>query len=116
MPASAFGVVPRAVLLDQQLGHAALRLYALLATYADERFECHPTADQLRTDMGLGDVRNVRALLSQLEACGYLERRPRFGANGVQLGSAFLLHIAVGNQQRIPGQENLSEADEKNHG
>jgi hypothetical protein len=105
MPTAAFGVVPRAVLLDQQLGHAALRLYALLATYADERFEAHPTTDQLRADMGLSDVRNIRALLSQLEAGGHLERTPRFGANGVQMGSTYRLLIPVGRQVEIPGQK-----------
>lgn len=103
MEGSCFGMVPRAVLTDQSLGHAAVRLYGVLASYANQRFECWPSQDTLRTDLGLSDVRGVRTLIGQLEAAGYLVRRARFGANGVQVGCLYRLCISVGTQQTVPG-------------
>ena len=103
MEGSCFGMVPRAVLTDQSLGHAAVRLYGVLASYANQRFECWPSQDTLRADLGLSDVRGVRTLIGHLEAAGYLVRRPRFGANGIQVGCLYRLCISVGNQQTVPG-------------
>lgn len=116
MEGSCFGMVPRAVLTDQSLGHAAVRLYGVLASYANQRFECWPSQDTLRSDLGLSDVRGVRTLIGQLEAAGYLVRRARFGANGVQVGCLYRLCISVGIQQTVPGTTESAYPDSDDAG
>lgn len=92
MTAHAFGIVPRSILIDPRLCHGARFLYALLATYADEAFECRPSAEELTQDSGC-DGRTLRGLFAELEAQGYIERVPQHDAAGAPIASMIRLRM-----------------------
>ena len=60
-----FAQVPNAVLRDAKLSHAAVRLYALLLSYAWSENECWPGQDTLADAMGC-TARTVYSTLNEL--------------------------------------------------
>jgi hypothetical protein len=100
MNGSAFGMVPFQVLTDTDLGHAAVRLYGILAAYANRVFECWPSQETLAKDMGVKDARNVRTVLKELEEAGYIERVLRHNGDGMRAGCIYRLLIQIGKTQQ----------------
>jgi len=74
-----FGQVPASVVADPRLSASAVRVYAALATYADEHGDAWPGQDQLARDAAWNDARYIRQHLHGLVEHGYVtvERRGR---------------------------------------
>ena len=87
MSGGAFAMIPRAVLTNRQIGHAAIVLYGILGTYANSEFECWPSQETLRRDMGVKDARSIRFGLAELEDAGLIQRRARIGQKGLRVGT-----------------------------
>lgn len=82
MSGTAFGMCPRSVITDRKLGNAAVRLYALLTTYANADGECWPSQTTLANDLGLTSRRMVVRLMADLQAAGHVQssfRKDEFG-------------------------------------
>lgn len=82
MSGAAFGMCPRSVITDRKLGNAAVRLYALLTTYANADGECWPSQTTLANDLGLTSRRMVVRLMADLQAAGHVQssfRKDEFG-------------------------------------
>jgi hypothetical protein len=109
---SAFGMVPFAILTDTNLGHASVRLYGILAAYANRVFECWPSKETLAKDMGVKDARSIRYALQELEQAGYIERTVLTN-NGMCTGCSYRLLVQVGRtQQNQPGRKTSDRAED----
>src|SRR5687767_7419958 len=71
-----FTQIPNHVLEDERLTFGARIVYAMLLRYAWQNNFCFPGQDTLANDMGTTD-RQIRNLLTELKAVGYLEVRRR---------------------------------------
>lgn len=73
-----FAVIPE-VILDAPISANAVRLYAVLRRYADQRTgHAHPGRKTLATRMRVANVKTVDRALAELEALGVVETFARF--------------------------------------
>ena len=63
----------------------------LLANKADEDFSCYPSIHTLMTESGAGRSTVMRAL-QELEAAGFITRRPQFHDSGAQRSTRYYLN------------------------
>lgn len=107
MSGGAFAMIPRAVLTNRQIGHAAIVLYGILGTYANSEFECWPSQETLRRDMGVKDARSIRFGLAELEDAGLIQRRARIGQKGLRVGTLYRLCIEVGGERHADQSQQM---------
>ncbi len=63
----------------------------LLANKADEEFSCYPSIRTLMAESGAGRSTVMRAL-QELEATGFITRRPQFHDSGAQRSTRYYLN------------------------
>ena len=99
-----FGMVPRQLITDRKIGHAAKTLYAALATYANADGECWPSHETLCNDLGIKDSRTLRVGLKELEEGGYIVRAARRSKDGMQIGNFYKLCFKAGRSEHKAGE------------
>ena len=78
---TAFAAVPERAVKDRQLGNAAFRVLAAIASYADQDGQCFPSLRRIGEDLGCGRSavhKQVKILISQ----GYVTRQRTRRPNG----------------------------------
>jgi hypothetical protein len=82
----------------------------LLANKADENFSCYPSIRTIMSESGAGRSTVMQAL-KELEANGFITRRPQFHDSGAQRSSRYLLnhpdapHLKSGPDSGPPGPQ-----------
>lgn len=84
-----YAVIPEWV-LDADISAQAVRLYAVLRRYADQRsMLAHPSRRTLATRMHVASTRTVDAALAELQELGAVETFDRFRDDGSQTSSGY---------------------------
>lgn len=78
-------------LLDSDASDRAIRLYALLSTYADRDGASFPSRTKLAARLGCG-LTACKGALRDLEAAGALTTEPRTRDDGSQASNLYVLH------------------------
>lgn len=95
LSARGFTQVPNHVLEDTRLTFGARIVYAMLLRYAWQNNFCFPGQDTLANDMGTSD-RQIRNLLTELKAVGYLEVKRR----GLGKTNVYILNLRISGKGR----------------
>jgi len=107
-----FAIVPE-WLIDAKISDRALRLYCILARYADANGDAFPARSTLAERMRCAE-RTVDAALAALIEAGALTVEPRQRANGSQTSNRYRLRrvqVARGGSSQLPPQ-NESHSNE----
>lgn len=83
-----FTQVPNSVIKDVSLSRGARLLYVILSSYSWDKDFCYPAQETLAREIGLTD-RQVRSLLKELEAAGYIGIRKR----GYESPNVYILKV-----------------------
>jgi Helix-turn-helix domain len=96
---------------DSDVGSSAAKfILILLANKADESFSCYPSIRTLMAESGAGRSTVLRAL-RDLEARGFISRRPQFHDSGARRSTRYYLnhplapHLSAGPDPRPPGPD-----------
>jgi hypothetical protein len=95
-----FTQIPNHVLEDARLSFGARITYAMLLRYAWHHNFCFPGQDTLAKDMGTTD-RQIRNLLTELKALGYLEIKRR----GLGKTNVYILNLRIGRKSVSPDRQ-----------
>jgi hypothetical protein len=87
-----FGIVAVNVMRDPEIPGPAKALYAVLATYADSRGECHPSHETLARDLGAVE-KSVRNWMQALVEAGVIERHRQYEGGREVTSSTVLLDL-----------------------
>ena len=119
---TAFAAIPERAVKDRQLGNAAFRVLAAIASYADQDGRCFPSLRRIGEDLGYSKQaihRQVKVLI----AAGYVTQQRRRSRNGSESSSHYqILHQAaesggrgrqheVDSRQRQVNPPSTSEVD-----
>lgn len=92
---TAFAAIPERAVKDRQLGNAAFRVLAAIASYADQDGRCFPSLRRIGEDLGYSKQaihRQVKVLI----AAGYVTQQRRRRRNGSESSSHYqILHQAA---------------------
>ena len=100
LSARGFTQIPNHVLEDTRLSFGARIVYAMLLRYAWSRNYCFPGQDTLAKDMGTTD-RQIRNLLTELKALGYLEIKRR----GLGKTNIYILNLRISRKGASPDRQ-----------
>lgn len=100
-----FAVIPAVIIDDQRVGHAAVRVYAMLATHATPEGWAWPALGLLASR--LGNTRQaVQQQIRELEKYGYIRTEPMTRSDGSQGANRyFLVFDNLGNRREPVGSD-----------
>jgi len=100
-----FGVIASTIMRDPSLSPQAKALYALYATYADEKGYCWPSTSTVSEALGIS-VNTTQRLIKELVQNGVIDRSPQYGATGVQVSSSTrLLDVVIPKAYSRPDED-----------
>ena len=86
-----FAMVPVALIRDVQVSHAALRCWAVLASFENRHtHRCTPARETIARQMRC-DERSVIRYLRELESAGWLSQEP-YAPAGIRIGTQYYLY------------------------